>query len=82
MTHKVGPKGQVVVPKRIRERLGIHPGDEVIVEEQEGHVEIHKIRSAESLRGSLPPSDIDPLSVLEEEHRRELDAEDRAADRP
>jgi AbrB family looped-hinge helix DNA binding protein len=29
MTHKVGIKGQVVIPKAIREEIGINPGDEV-----------------------------------------------------
>jgi len=32
MTIRVGPKGQVVIPKSIRERAAIEPGDEVDVE--------------------------------------------------
>jgi AbrB family looped-hinge helix DNA binding protein len=36
MTQKIGAKGQVVIPKQIREQVGLHPGTEVDVEAQ-GH---------------------------------------------
>jgi AbrB family looped-hinge helix DNA binding protein len=29
MTHRVGSKGQVVIPKQLRDRAGLHPGAEV-----------------------------------------------------
>ena len=29
MTHRVGAKGQVVIPKEMRERAGLRPGSEV-----------------------------------------------------
>lgn len=40
MTVRVGPKGQVVIPKDIRESVGLHPGDRVDVELRNGEVVI------------------------------------------
>ena len=28
---KVGPKGQIVIPKEVREMFGIHPGDALLI---------------------------------------------------
>jgi AbrB family looped-hinge helix DNA binding protein len=36
MKAKVSEKGQVTVPKRLRDRLGIRPGDVIEFSEQEG----------------------------------------------
>ena len=76
MTYKVGPKGQVVLPKRIRERLDIRPGDEVVVDEVDGEVRIRRA-PPEDLFGTLEPSELDPRAVLEAEHRRELVTEEK-----
>ena len=62
MTYKVGAKGQVVLPKELRERHGIRPGDEVEFEEIDGVIHIRKIRSAVRLRGLLR-DDSDPLPL-------------------
>lgn len=39
---KVTAKGQVTIPKEIREKLGIHPGDDVEFEERDGTVILKK----------------------------------------
>ena len=39
MTHKVGPEGQVVIPKDLRDVLGIEPGDEVTFWRDGDHLE-------------------------------------------
>lgn len=39
---KVGERGQVTLPKQIRERLGISGGDEVVVREEDGRIVVEK----------------------------------------
>jgi AbrB family looped-hinge helix DNA binding protein len=84
MTYKVGLKGQVVLPKSIRERVGISPGDEVTVAERGGAIQISKALSGPAeraavvagLRGALigaPPLTV----VLERDRRTEREREER-----
>ncbi|MDP2709798.1 MAG: AbrB/MazE/SpoVT family DNA-binding domain-containing protein [Solirubrobacteraceae bacterium] len=51
MSYRVGPKGQVVVPKHIRETLGIAPGDEVDVDVIDGEVRIRRRSAMRTLLG-------------------------------
>jgi AbrB family looped-hinge helix DNA binding protein len=46
---KVGERGQVTLPKELREKLNIHGGDEVLVHEEEGKITIEKPTSREEL---------------------------------
>lgn len=39
----VTSKGQVTIPKKVRDRLGVHPGEDVGFEEKEGLVVIAKV---------------------------------------
>jgi AbrB family looped-hinge helix DNA binding protein len=71
MTSRVGPKGQVVIPKRMRDRLGIRPGDEVSFSLEDEGVLVEPVRGGPPLRGRFPGSAL--TTSLEEEHRRELD---------
>ena len=52
--HKVGPKGQVVIPKALRDQFGIEPGDEVNFWYCDDHLALRPVRLAvesEPLRG-------------------------------
>ncbi|MFI5311464.1 MAG: AbrB/MazE/SpoVT family DNA-binding domain-containing protein [Gemmatimonadales bacterium] len=47
----VSPKFQVVIPRHIREALGLEPGQKVQAFEYEGRVEFVPVRPAKALRG-------------------------------
>jgi AbrB family looped-hinge helix DNA binding protein len=88
MTHKVGTKGQVVIPKAIREEIGIEPGDEVAFEADGLEVRIRRaadeprVRALEikALRGTWADTP-GGTNELMEGRRRERELEERKAQR-
>ena len=71
MTSRVGPKGQVVIPKSMRDVLGIVPGDEVDFALEDDAVRVEPLRNRPSLRGSL--AGLGLTDLLEADHRTERD---------
>lgn len=57
MPHRVGPKGQVVIAKEIRDRLGVEPGWLALQRLADDHVEIYFLppEHHRSLKASLAP---------------------------
>ena len=55
MAHVVGAKGQVVIAKEIRERLGVEPGWMALQRVVDDHVEVYFVapEHRKSLKGSL-----------------------------
>jgi AbrB family looped-hinge helix DNA binding protein len=68
MTHRVGPKGQVVIPKQLRDEFGIEPGDEVSFWRHEDHVAVRPAGRA-ALRGRFRGHRL--TAALEDERRAE-----------
>ncbi len=66
MTHRVGAKGQVVIPKDLRDELGIEPGDEVSFWREGDHLAVRAARRMQLL-GRFPGS---PLTSSLEVDRR------------
>lgn len=75
MTYRVGPKGQVVLPKAIRDRLGIAPGDDVLVDEVEGEIRIRRAQRPRLL-GMLADYPGSLTAELEADRRVERERED------
>lgn len=56
MTQKMGAKGQVVIPKELREQIGIGPGDDVAFEAVDDGVVVRRVAGRASLRGRFAKS--------------------------
>ena len=54
MTHVVGAKGQVVIPKHLRERAGLAPGVPVDFEWVDGRIVVQPSAPARPLAGRFP----------------------------
>jgi AbrB family looped-hinge helix DNA binding protein len=78
MASKVGTKGQIVIEKEIRDRLGIEPGAMAIQQVVDGHLEVYFVPPPHnrSLRGILRPyisqEVLDRTSNMEWHEIREL----------
>lgn len=71
MTHRVGPKGQVVIPKELRDELGIEPGDEVSFWRHDDHVAVRPASHRRPLRGRFEGSSlVDVLTAERDADRR------------
>ena len=53
MTHRVGAKGQVVIPKEMRDSIGLRPGDRVEFELEGGSVRVRPPAPTGTHKGML-----------------------------
>jgi len=68
ITVSVSPKYQVVIPKAIRESLGIQPGQKIQVVQYQNRIELIPVRPIKSARGFLKGID----TAVHREEDREL----------
>ena len=52
-TVTVSPKYQVVLPREVREAMGIRPGQKVVVFRYENRIELIPVKNAREMRGFL-----------------------------
>ncbi len=81
-TATLSSKGQVVLPKDVRERLGVHKGDEIefILDDTGIHIQPKTAAPNPFLSwiGAAPTGDHTPARWLEDARHAELDARDLA----
>lgn len=63
----VSPKYQVVIPKAVRERVGITPGEEFYVLSFDDRIELVRKQPMRKMRGFL--RELDPTFVRDEDDR-------------
>ena len=57
-TVKIGPKGQIVIPKEARELIGLNTGDNILLLAESGQgIMLRSFGDAEKLIESLRPKD-------------------------
>jgi AbrB family looped-hinge helix DNA binding protein len=69
MTQKMGAKGQVVIPKDLREQANLGPGDDVSFEPVEDGIMVRRAGTHTPLRGRFAGSGM--AARLLEDRRRE-----------
>lgn len=69
MTHRVGRKGQVVIPKAFRVAAGIEPGDEVAFSREGSVIRVERVASPDALMGCLSGHRL--IEALEKDRRAE-----------
>ncbi|CAN5760713.1 hypothetical protein BH20ACT11_BH20ACT11_06410 [soil metagenome] len=67
-TVKLSPKYQVMIPRPVREAMGLRPGQEVAVMRYRGRIELVPMRPVSEMRGLLRGIE----TTVDEEKDREL----------
>lgn len=81
-TRRVGERGQVTIPKELRERLSISGGDEVVVHEEDGRIVIERpVTRAELAEGYRKRGERD-REIAAELEAVSREADDRLGDAP
>lgn len=62
---KVLPKGQITLPKKVREKLGIHVGDALVLEEGKDGIVLKKGKTIFDFAGSLPDPGMSVAEMIE-----------------
>jgi AbrB family looped-hinge helix DNA binding protein len=74
-TTRLAPGGRIVIPAAVREKMGMHTGDEVILKFEEDVLKIfnrqHALREAQAVVAQYNPKKISLSETLIQERRAE-----------
>lgn len=62
---KVLPKGQITLPKKIRQHLGINIGDALVINEEKDRIIIKKGKTIYDFAGTLPDLGLSVEEMIE-----------------
>jgi len=79
---KVGERGQVTIPKELRDRLGISGGDEVVVHEEDGKIVIETSVTQEVLAEGYRRRSEEMKKLAEEMENVSEEANEELGDAP
>lgn len=79
---KVGKRGQVTIPKELRERFGITGGDEVVIHEEEGKLVIERPVTREEMAEGYRQRAERTRELAEELEGVSTEADDHLGDAP
>jgi AbrB family looped-hinge helix DNA binding protein len=74
--NRVGPKGQVVIPKELRDELGIEPGDHMVFWRDGDHVAARPVGRGRPLQGRFSAARESLAEQLLRERRADRARED------
>jgi len=66
-TVKVSPKYQIVIPKDVREKIELKPGQDVVIIEKDGVIHVIPLKPIKEMRGFA--KGIDTTNLRDEEDR-------------
>jgi AbrB family looped-hinge helix DNA binding protein len=75
MLVRLSSKGQLVIPKSVRQELGLEPGDQLHIEVEDDRLVLEPVVHSAIDRLYARYEGDDLLADLEREHREELDRE-------
>lgn len=71
---KVNQRGQITIPKKLREKYNLQPGSEVLFDEVDGHLVLEKGTVVPEWFAKMGPQLVEGLSDIRDKHYKDCDS--------